>query len=308
MSANLNHEYTIGTAARLSGFSTHQLRKWESRLGLLIPNRTHNGRRVYTVEQIQKLKMLRRLINTGYRIGDLAKIGEEQWYTLDPEVGDNPECGHLSVHVVGTMICAVLEANRKDVPNNMTLQLCKSRFSEASLKSVKDAHVFVAEITNVSENDAITLLEARKTGLDVMVIFKTCEHASLKELISKGIICLKAPVPPISLIKQLDVFFRSHRDRIKETIPQRRYSDAALSRVASASKTIKCECPKHLANLLTGISNLEEYALSCQTTSPGGQGLHEELRLVAAHARLLFEGALEKVAAAEGMDIIETIH
>ena len=65
-------QYPIGTVARLSGFSTHQLRKWESRLGLLIPDRADNGRRYYTVQQLERLKILRRLINSGYRIGDDA--------------------------------------------------------------------------------------------------------------------------------------------------------------------------------------------------------------------------------------------
>ena len=91
-------QYPIGTVARLSGFSTHQLRKWESRLGLLIPDRADNGRRYYTVQQLERLKILRRLINSGYRIGDLAKIGEEQWYTLDPDLNSGPAHRELAIH------------------------------------------------------------------------------------------------------------------------------------------------------------------------------------------------------------------
>jgi len=308
MTANINPHYTIGTAARLSGFSTHQLRKWESRLGLLIPERTPNGRRIYTVEQIQRLKMLRRLINTGYRIGDLAKIGEDQWYTLDPELGQHAECLPLDVHVIGPMICAVLEANRNDIPGYMKLHLDKTRFSGRSQSSLPETSIIVAEIGKVTSDEAQRLVGIQKSGVHVLIIFKACEPAYLTELINSGIICLKAPVPPIALIQQLKVFFKPRGRTSTEAIPQRRFSDEVLSRTASMSQALKCECPQHIADLITKISSLEEYTLACQITSPADQNLHEELRVVASNARVLFEGALEQIADAEGLDLSETLH
>ena len=198
-------QYPIGTVARLSGFSTHQLRKWESRLGLLIPDRATNGRRYYTVQQLERLKILRRLINTGYRIGDLAKIGEDQWYTLDPELGQDNDCRTLSVTVVGTMICAVLDANTDDIPANVHIDLRKGRLNDTLLDQIEGGDVLVAELRAVTEGDVATLLEAQRRGISVLIVFKQCEPGHQKTLLRSGVVCLKAPVPPVSLIQQITI-------------------------------------------------------------------------------------------------------
>ena len=304
----MNHQYTIGTVARLSGFSPHQLRKWESRLGLLIPDRAENGRRIYSEKQIERLKILRRLINTGYRIGDLAKMGEDQWYTLDPESGERGDYRNIRALISGKMICAVLDANKEDVPNFLTLQLSKSRLNCNLLDLIADVDVLVAEIGAVTEIEVKVLLDAQSRGLNVLIVFRSCDSDSLKELISRGVLCMKAPVPPNTLLQQIKAFANLRSDRSAEAIPQRRFSDVALSRAAAMSETIKCECPQHIAGLISGISSFEEYSLSCQNKSPGDQALHAELRLVAAQARNLFEGALKQVAEAEGIDLSESRH
>ena len=304
----MNHQYTIGTVARLSGFSPHQLRKWESRLGLLVPDRAANGRRVYSEKQIERLKMLRRLINTGYRIGDLAKMGEDHWYTLDPDSGENADYREIRALISGKMICAVLDANREDVPNFLKLQLSKNRLNCNVLEVIADVDVLVAELAIISKNEVKILLEAQRRGVNILIVFRSCDSESLKELIGSGIVCMKAPVPPNTLIQQIKAFAKTRRERSAEAIPQRRFSDAALSRAAAMSETIKCECPQHIASLILDISRFEEYSLSCQNQSPDDQALHAELRLVAAQARYLFEGALKQVAEAEGLELSEGRH
>ena len=301
-------QYPIGTVARLSGFSTHQLRKWESRLGLLIPDRADNGRRYYTVQQLERLKILRRLINSGYRIGDLAKIGEDQWYTLDPDLDSGPAHRELRVSVVGTMICAVIEANAHDVPTSIKLEPQKGRLSVDMLETIGDVDVLVSELRAVTQQDVDNLLEAQRRGASVLIVFGQCDPEHQKTLLRRGVVCLKAPVPPITLIQQITIFGKARGGRPTEGIPERRYSNSVLSRAAAMSNTIKCECPKHVAKLLGDITNFEEYSLNCQNTSPEDQALHEELRLVAAQSRLLFEGALEQIADAEGIDLSETLH
>ena len=57
-----NQRYTIGELAELAGVSTRTLRHYES-LGLLVPQRAHNGYRSYseadakTLAQIQAMKL-----------------------------------------------------------------------------------------------------------------------------------------------------------------------------------------------------------------------------------------------------------
>jgi hypothetical protein len=90
---------------------------------------------------------------------------------------------------------------------------------------------------------------------------------------------------------------------VGEEAPPRRYSDETLARLAGLSTTIKCECPRHLAELVTSLSAFEQYSSECESRSVKDAELHAYLNSTAAHARHMFENALSLVIEAENIDI-----
>ena len=62
----------IATVERDTGLSKDTLRVWERRYGFPNPSRDSNGERVYTAEQFGKLRVLRRLIDSGIRPGEIV--------------------------------------------------------------------------------------------------------------------------------------------------------------------------------------------------------------------------------------------
>lgn len=62
----------IATVERDTGLSKDTLRVWERRYGFPNPSRDSNGERVYTSEQFEKLRVLRRLIDSGIRPGEIV--------------------------------------------------------------------------------------------------------------------------------------------------------------------------------------------------------------------------------------------
>lgn len=70
--------FTIGKLARLTGFSPMVLRAWESRHGLLQPERLENGHRRYTSEDLLVLQSVRALVDEGWKIGDIARKGRAE--------------------------------------------------------------------------------------------------------------------------------------------------------------------------------------------------------------------------------------
>ncbi len=66
--------YPIRTAARLTSLSVDTLRAWERRYQAVTPERTNRGR-LYTKDNIAKLILLRRLVEQGYTIGQIAPLG-----------------------------------------------------------------------------------------------------------------------------------------------------------------------------------------------------------------------------------------
>lgn len=67
--------FRIGRLAKLSGFEPELLRMWERRYGLLEPERLENRFRAYTDDDVTVLARVRTLLDEGYSIGDIARIG-----------------------------------------------------------------------------------------------------------------------------------------------------------------------------------------------------------------------------------------
>jgi methanogenic corrinoid protein MtbC1 len=61
-------------AAKLSGVPELSIRSWERRYSALTPHRTDSNRRLYSDKEIEKLVMLRKLIQFGHKIGNLASL------------------------------------------------------------------------------------------------------------------------------------------------------------------------------------------------------------------------------------------
>jgi hypothetical protein len=68
------------------------------------------------------------------------------------------------------------------------------------------------------------------------------------------------------------------------------------------STTIRCECPKHLAELVTSLGAFEKYSSECESRSVKDAELHAYLSNTAAHARHMFENALSLVIEAENIE------
>lgn len=75
-------QYPIGAVAQRTGLSTHVLRAWERRYGLVEPRRSESGVRLYSNEDIVRLRLLRRVTEGGHPIGRVAELSTEQLLAL----------------------------------------------------------------------------------------------------------------------------------------------------------------------------------------------------------------------------------
>jgi DNA-binding transcriptional MerR regulator/methylmalonyl-CoA mutase cobalamin-binding subunit len=74
---------SIGAVERDTGLSKDVLRVWERRYGFPKPERDNNGERVYPESQVEQLRMIRRLMDAGYRPGKLFAMSAAEIKTLD---------------------------------------------------------------------------------------------------------------------------------------------------------------------------------------------------------------------------------
>lgn len=71
-------KFNIQLAAQLSGLSAHTIRAWEKRYQALNPDRTENGRRLYTPEEIDRLIILAQLTQLGTSISQIANLSDAE--------------------------------------------------------------------------------------------------------------------------------------------------------------------------------------------------------------------------------------
>ncbi len=77
--------FPIRTAAALTGVSAFALRAWERRHGLITPQRTANGQRLYSQADVDRIRHILALLDSGMAIGQVAEVIDDT-----PEVDAAP--------------------------------------------------------------------------------------------------------------------------------------------------------------------------------------------------------------------------
>lgn len=66
--------YPLRVAVRRTGLTAERLRAWEQRYGAVEPVRTPGGSRRYRESDIERLSLLRAVVDSGRRIGDVVRL------------------------------------------------------------------------------------------------------------------------------------------------------------------------------------------------------------------------------------------
>ncbi len=68
------HIYTIKYVSQRTGLSPHLIRAWEKRYDAVIPQRSAKNRRLYSEEDVQRLKALKKVTDAGHIISQVANL------------------------------------------------------------------------------------------------------------------------------------------------------------------------------------------------------------------------------------------
>jgi DNA-binding transcriptional MerR regulator/methylmalonyl-CoA mutase cobalamin-binding subunit len=74
--------HPIGVAARHTGLKPDLIRAWERRYGAVAPGRSDTRRRLYSDADIARLQLLRRVVDTGRAIGQVANLSNRELEAL----------------------------------------------------------------------------------------------------------------------------------------------------------------------------------------------------------------------------------
>jgi DNA-binding transcriptional MerR regulator/methylmalonyl-CoA mutase cobalamin-binding subunit len=75
-------QHPIKVVCHRTGLTAHAIRVWERRYGLICCKRTDSNRRLYSDEEIERLRLLKQLTDCGHRISQISCLPLDELYTL----------------------------------------------------------------------------------------------------------------------------------------------------------------------------------------------------------------------------------
>ncbi len=124
--------YRIHRFSKLTGLSTHVIRAWERRYGLVTPTRGANRYRLYNDEDVRLFRYLKSKIDEGVSIGELAEIGREKLLQqAEREYVSSPVEPPPSENLVTDLIHALAENDRIGFERKLNGALAVIPFEEA---------------------------------------------------------------------------------------------------------------------------------------------------------------------------------
>jgi DNA-binding transcriptional MerR regulator len=122
------HIYEIKVVSNQTGLSPFTIRAWENRYNAVSPFRTDTNRRLYSDEDIKKLKLLNTAVKLGHSISNVAKLNVKELLDLTNDNSETPE-ESISASVVNQF------QNEIENSKKAILELDGSKFENILLES-----------------------------------------------------------------------------------------------------------------------------------------------------------------------------
>ena len=300
--------YRAGAAARLAGLSVETLRVWERRYDLSDTRRTAHGQRLYTAAQVQRLGLLKQLVDQGHPIGQLAYLSTEELRALGG--GHVPRDG-APIRAIDTVVIGLGLARRIAASPQDTLllnvQASWSRFEPADcIPAGLKTDVLLVELTEPDER-AIPMIEAAGEAVHAaatVVLYRFSSSATIRALRAQGWLVARVPSEMGELVPLCRQALEGQHLplRLADAAPAGpRFDEEMLASITAASSKLACECPRHMAELLLMVGSFERYSAQCASRNTADAQLHQDLGHAAGQARVILEAALERLARAEGL-------
>jgi len=306
--------YRSGTAARLAGIPVATLRIWERRYRVVGPTVSPHGHRRYAAQDVSRLALIKALVDLGHPIGTLAHLPLTTLREMRAGLGTvsvtapRPErqSSMLRVAIVGEALAARAESAAARFPRLQVVAACADREQAAAALHGVTADLLAIELPALRE-DAVEFVDALAAAVGArraVVSYRFGTEAAVRDLRRRGHAVAHAPID-LAEIESLGAAALGAPEAVAApplaAPPAPRFDERALARLAQTSTTVRCECPRHVVDLLLSLRAFERYSAECENRSPADAELHRQLGRVAGSARALFEEALVRVAQAEGI-------
>ena len=313
--------HRIGGVSSLSGVPVSTLRIWEVRYNAFNPSKTLGQHRLYTDEDVLKATLLRQLTEKGHAISSIANQNTsalnqllQQQKTAQNNAARHPPRGEIvTTAVVGLSLARRITSPKFNVNGLNSAIRVNTLFPDLAsalsgglqantqllLVHVNSLHTLVqVEIQRLADQNGI---------LQVIVLYNFGQQWVVNGMKRPGMMVRREPIADSELADLISAVLLTDAQSSNADapgsgmIPPRKYNDETLAKVASIDSKVLCECPRHVAEIITLLVSFEQYSNECLNKSAEDAHLHAYLSSVSGSARAMFEKALEKIAQHEGI-------
>lgn len=305
--------YRSGVAARLAGLPVETLRVWERRYAISDTGRSPHGQRLYCDAQVNRLRLMKQLVDQGHPIGALAHLAFDQLAAMAVVPAPRVAAHALRVGLVGAALARRLNSGGRElIALDIVAKSHELDGAAASLYGV-GVELVLMEMSELDDRVVPAIVALRqKLGVPVVVLYRFCASATVRQLREQGCLVARAPSDVAEIVLLCEsagatgstTFAQAQVASLRLGAPApRRFDDEALNLLASVSNSVHCECPRHLSEILLMLNSFERYSEQCAARTVADAKLHEQLNHAAGSARVLLEAALERLARADGLPL-----
>jgi len=315
-------QYRIGAVSRMTGISPDALRIWQRRYEAVSPQRSPGGGRLYSPQDVARLRLMKQLVDAGDAIGEIATLDLEALQGRAAEAhrpayaqGTLAKAEACRVLLVGESLAREIQAAGETLTGITPVAEYADITDFEARAGDAEADVLVIEQATLHEDTARRVIDwlTRAKAAYAVVVYRYASKEALRRLPASKCSSLRAPVDArtlqaycVSMMHAASILpapAATEGAVMTQPAPPRRYDDEMLSQLAALSSTVKCECPRHLAELIASLSGFERYSAECESRSPRDAALHAYLHATASQARHMIEDALDHVIEIEDIKL-----
>ena len=330
--------YQIGTVSSLTGVDAHTIRAWERRYGALEPTRDDAGRRRYDDHAIERLQLLKGLVDCSEPIGAIAHLGDDELRERLSKLAAHEE---QSAAQRGSAAVFEGPARLALLAPSLTMQIESNAaaFGAFDVVLTEEAPEKLLDRLSSEPCDFVIIEHERLNGRarsvvekclesradpQVIVLYRFATRMELARLARLGATLVRSPirldslrqvildramisrargrVSPPGRSKRLQELAESSAST-RESWPERRFDDAQLAKLFEVTSAIDCECPNHISSLVAGLVSFENYSRNCESRDEADAAQHRRLARGTSEARATMENLLAELCEHEGIHV-----
>ena len=296
---NTEQNYRIGLTTQITGIRPETLRAWERRYEVVKPIRTDAGDRLYSQADIDRLLLIKKLVDNGDAISAVANLNFEN---LEKRISSCKTA--LSSTGKNDLNFILLGRTRLDKKrlDSMRLNMIDVVQDPRNIKSNYHCKLdfIIAEIPTINQGTFKTIQKILKQSkaTKLLCAYDFGKESDIATLTTQDTGTISLPLNHSEITEWCSNNFSNY---LKSTSTDRLLTDQDLANIVNAGSTINCECPRHLGDLIHKLAAFEKYSAECEARNAKDAEIHDELESTAAKSRYLLEEVLIKLAKVEGI-------